>query len=244
VPVLLPLALACGEPSPEAPTTEPGASVERVVLTSKVQLEDVLTDHEDRLALAEAAIVDLVARVEALEAENAAQQAVIDALAPLADKVSVDAQGDVVFTATNLRLVNGSGATNGAANGLGNLIVGYDEPSATLDRGGSHNVVIGREHDYPSYGGLVVGHANAILGPYAFAAGVFNVASGNHASVCGGNGNVASANYATITGGLDNSASARGATVVGGEGNDASGDYSVVLGATGVVTTLDHEILP
>ena len=51
---------------------------------------------------------------------------------------------EVVITGTNLRIVNGLGATE-TSNGLGNLIVGYNEertfPGAINTRTGSHNAV-------------------------------------------------------------------------------------------------------
>jgi hypothetical protein len=61
-----------------------------------------------------------------------------------------DAANEVVITGANLRIVNGLGATR-TANGLGNLIVGYNEERIassfrppTNMRTGSHNVVGGR----------------------------------------------------------------------------------------------------
>ena len=57
---------------------------------------------------------------------------------------------NVVFSGANVHIVSGSGATddNGNALGLGNLIIGYDEPVVSLARGGSHNLVIGRYHQF------------------------------------------------------------------------------------------------
>src|SRR5262249_12829054 len=62
---------------------------------------------------------------------------------------------EVVITGANLRIVNGLGATE-TTNGLGNLIVGYNEPRqfAPNVRTGSHNVVVGMEHNFSSFGGL------------------------------------------------------------------------------------------
>jgi len=59
---------------------------------------------------------------------------------------------------------NGAGSTN-SINGLGNLIVSYDtaRPSES-DKTGSHNMVIGEEHNYNRFGGLVAGLRNAITG--------------------------------------------------------------------------------
>src|SRR6516225_3097954 len=55
-----------------------------------------------------------------------------------------DAANEVVITGANLRIVNGLGSTE-TTNGLGNLIVGYNEERGFgLDkRTGSHNVVVG-----------------------------------------------------------------------------------------------------
>jgi len=61
----------------------------------------------------------------------------------------------IVFSGVNVQIVDGSGDTYGDVNGLGNLIVGYNELRGTSDnRTGSHNVVIGAEHNYSSYGVL------------------------------------------------------------------------------------------
>jgi hypothetical protein len=51
------------------------------------------------------------------------------------------AANEVVITGANLRIVNGLGTTD-TANGLGNLIVGYNEPRGFQPevRTGSHNV--------------------------------------------------------------------------------------------------------
>ena len=53
-------------------------------------------------------------------------------------------------------VTDGTGSTWGANDGLGNLIVGYDEGTSEPnpdDKGGSHNLVVGPEHTYRSYGG-------------------------------------------------------------------------------------------
>jgi hypothetical protein len=116
------------------------------------------------------------------------------------------------FTGVNVQIVSGSGKTDGAANGRGNLIVGYDEPgvcegaepsenicrttadcpagqtcTATGAKTGSHNIVVGGAHSYSSYGGLVVGKGSTISGPYSsVSGGEFNTASGIASSVSGG----------------------------------------------------------
>src|SRR5215475_7971694 len=88
---------------------------------------------------------------------------------------------DITISGANLNIVNGLGATD-TVNGLGNLIVGYQEhrlPPAINTRTGSHNVIVGRQHNYSSFGGLVVAQFNEISGPWAsVSAGIGNTASG------------------------------------------------------------------
>jgi hypothetical protein len=76
-----------------------------------------------------------------------------DRMATLENKLSAmtfdGAANKVVITGANLRIVNGLGSTD-TTNGVGNLIVGYNELRRDFgrfgedDRTGSHNVVVGR----------------------------------------------------------------------------------------------------
>jgi hypothetical protein len=175
-----------------------------------------------------------------------------------------DAEGrpEVVITGANLRLVNVLGVTNcidaqgfpipACPNGLGNLIVGYNEPRNDLFgegptiRTGSHNVVVGARHNFSRFGGLVVGLLNEISGDFAvvsggdrsLASGVSatvsggrgNTASGNFAVVSGGTANVASGDLASITAGSNNAASEALASITGGFLNTASGLHATVSG--------------
>jgi hypothetical protein len=139
---------------------------------------------------------------------------------------------EVVITGANLRIVNGLEAT-GSTNGLGNLIVGYNEPRGGEDdrRTGSHNVVVGALHNFSRFGGLVVGYSNEITGENAsVCGGIFNTASGVNASVSAGYGNTASGNVAVVSAGDSNTASIDFASVSGGNGNTASGTFAVVSG--------------
>ena len=131
---------------------------------------------------------------------------------------------EVVITGANLRIVNGRRAT-ATANGLGNLIVGYNEPREDGDnrRSGSHNVVVGQGHNFSSFGGLVVGRQNEIAEAFAAVSGGFdNTASGASAAVSGGIFNRASGPSASVSGGIFNRASGNAAVVSGGDGNTAS----------------------
>jgi hypothetical protein len=157
---------------------------------------------------------------------------------------------EVFLTGANLHIVNGLGRTDcGSAeepipdcpNGLGNLIVGYNElrpppgpGAAQADenvRTGSHNVVVGQQHNFSRFGGIVVGFRNEISGDFAsVSGGNDNTASGIFASVSGGKRNTASAEGAAVSGGVNNTASGDSASVSGGNLNTASGEASSVSG--------------
>ena len=88
--------------------------------------------------------------VDALEARIAALEAKLSGLTRVND--------DYIITGANLYIQSGSGSTNGTVNGKGNLIIGYNELRGyDNNRTGSHNLIVGREHNYSSYGGIVVG---------------------------------------------------------------------------------------
>ena len=162
---------------------------------------------------------------------------------------------DVYFTGCNVHIRNGMGATGPGVNGLGNLIVGYNEDATSIPvdppldpsvRTGSHNIVVGPGHSYTDRGGLVVGAGNRITAQFATVTGGFNntasgasssvsggynnVASGNLSSVRGGGGNLAVGSVSTVTGGQQNIASGTASSVSGGGQNTASGDSSSVSG--------------
>jgi hypothetical protein len=140
---------------------------------------------------------------------------------------------EVVITGANLRIVNGLRGT-ATANGVGNLLVGYNEPRHDGDneRTGSHNVVVGMQHNFSHFGGLVVGRFNEIRGAFAVVSGgLRNHAFGSNASICGGEATSAFGSASTVCGGgLNNIASGFASTVSGGSGNTASGDYASVSG--------------
>ncbi|MHC4202442.1 MAG: hypothetical protein ACYSU0_20820, partial [Planctomycetota bacterium] len=158
---------------------------------------------------------------------------------------------DFVFTGVNVHVRSGSGATDGDASGfgngsptvnaLGNLIVGYDElrGGGMDDKTGSHNLVVGPRHNYPSYGGLVAACYNSVLGPYAsVSGGSENTASGDYASVSGGRYNDANYLNTSVSGGYSNTASGNYASVSGGQSNVASGNRASVSGGLDNTATI------
>ncbi|UCC69302.1 MAG: hypothetical protein JSV79_05145, partial [Armatimonadota bacterium] len=173
--------------------------------------------------------------------------AVQDTLAPFTtvplDPGDPDAGYDVYLESANLHLRNGLGATNGyptdpatvdpnytSTNGLGNLIIGYNEVGGPgpggmpIYRGGSHNIIVGYSHGYTGFGGLAVGWTNYIHGPYA--------------SVTAGSMNAAWAPYASVTAGYGNTANGDYSSVSGGQFNLATGDYSSVRAGYGNAATI------
>jgi hypothetical protein len=140
-------------------------------------------------------------------------------------RVSVANNGaDIIISGANLNIVNGAGNTQ-TANGLGNLILGYNEPrgGGADFRTGSHNLVIGQQSNYTSFGGIIGGYQNQISGPFAHVlTGYRNGALNFYACVVTGEANNAANNYAAILGGDRNVASDRKSSVSGGFNNSAS----------------------
>jgi len=109
---------------------------------------DALSDLQDRMSALEGAIQSIAAK-----------------LACVSDNSDYT---NVYFEGCNVHVRNTTGDT-AIANGFGNLIVGYDE--GTGDKSGSHNLVVGPYHSYPSYGGFVAGFANRVTAPFASISG-------------------------------------------------------------------------
>ena len=142
-------------------------------------------------------------------------------------------QPTVRFSGVNLQVVDGTGDTDGAVNGRGNLIVGYNRlrPFPTNLRTGSHNLIVGDQQDYDSFGGLVAGFRNAIRNEYAAVSGGYeNVAEGKWSSVSGGANNLAIGEFASVSGGGRNFAFGTASSISGGVENQADDFGSSVSG--------------
>ena len=146
-------------------------------------------------------------------------------------------------TGANVQIVNGLGATHGVpgtpptgsgvTNGVGNLILGYNEPSypGHGERSGSHNLVVGMGNTYTSFGGVVAGQGSTISAPFAsVSGGLGGTASARHSTVVGGRYNTASGEHSAVLGGYSNTAAGENATVSGGLWNQASGRHASVSG--------------
>ena len=185
--------------------------------------------------------------------------------------VSVDSSAEnglkgphIIFSGANVHIESGSGSTVDSS-GLGNLVIGYNEDSRAAsiidgNRSGSHNLVVGPQHEFTSSGSVVFGYANftsakfaSVTGGECNAAGLtaypfvcfsssvfadgssvtgggFNRASSLGSSVSGGQDNTASGETSSVSGGFDNTASGALSSVSGGSDNTASGELSSILG--------------
>ena len=192
-----------------------------------------------------ARIVALEAAVSTLQTQLTALQQQLNRYRKLLQYVTIDsneinglAGPHVIFSGVNVHIRSGSGETADALSplGLGNLIIGYNEENQfyTTPRTGSHNLVVGSEHGYPSYGGLVAGFRNDITGPASsVSGGTANTASGDFSSISGGATNTANGEISAVSGGQSNTASGIRSSVSGGRANTAGGDFSSVSGGYG-----------
>lgn len=268
---LLALSADCWGQQKAAPA-DPAAQI-RALRQQITTLRKQLAVARDELAVETAARRDLEAQLNALKEQqgrlNALQQRV-DSLAgevraikansilDLNGYVTLDVSSGhptALFRGINLQIVNGTGETQ-TANGLGNLIVGYNSPSAgsficslgvaasepeclatggawaRSHKTGSHNIIGGDFNSYSSWGGLVFGVENAITGPYAAVlSGARNRAGENFASISGGSYNIASGIYSSVSGGFNNRASGSFASIAGGAQRLAPGSHDWAAGA-------------
>jgi hypothetical protein len=166
------------------------------------------------------------------------------------DTVS-DARGPLVqFHGANVQVVNGSGST-ATANGLGNLIIGYDEVQAaasyssrcTIGTDPNTDVLVTDQASCTTAGGtwtdlgfktgshyLVMGSQNSYSRWGGIVAGFQNASTYDYASVSGGYYNTASGDKSSVSGGSGNIASGTTSSVSGGNANQASGTYSSASG--------------
>lgn len=195
------------------------------LFTEQFEVEAIMLDTltlEDAFLMMMTQIIELQGQVDALET------AVIPGLA---DHVSMADDQTLQISGVNLQVVNGNGSTP-AVNGLGNLIIGYNESdSLTTERGGSHNLVMGRWNQYGSFSGIAHGLRNSVFADEsAVIAGSNNVISGVRSAVFGGDQNTASGNKVVAIGGFGNEAMGSVTSAIGGWANQVDGTADIVLG--------------
>jgi hypothetical protein len=105
----------------------------------------------------------------------------------------------IVFSGVNVQVVSGAGKTNAAVNGLGNLVIGYDENEGKHSQTGSHDLILGEEQTFTSFGGIVAGRFSTVSGEFASVLGGFkNTAEGKLSSVLGKKEQTAKGEYEAI----------------------------------------------
>lgn len=184
-------------------------------------------------------LMNMQATIMALQTQVASLQNEVDSLEAglvpgLASYVSVNTDADeVVFSAANVHINNGLNSSY-STNGLGNLIVGYNEGSSddNLERSGSHNLVMGVTNDYTGASSIVTGQSNKMYATEGIVTGVNNVVTGIRSAVIGGNNNSAGGEMCVVIGGQSNDAVGSSAAIIGGNDNTASGVHSLVAGGT------------
>jgi hypothetical protein len=222
-------------------------------------VETAVDDNHSRIAELESTVSTLLETITTLQNRiTELEESQVMSLDPYVsvDEVT-DSRGPLVqFSGVNLQIVNGEEATD-TINGLGNLIVGYDEVNTDVfyeycsdgaydneidcvdndetwgnsHKTGSHYLVLGSRNNYSRFGGLVSGYGNFSTGEFSnVSGGRNNAATAEYSSVSGGSGNDASGSTSSVSGGHGNIASATNSSVNGGYTNIASGYVSSVLG--------------
>ncbi len=176
----------------------------------------------------------------ALPSEESEQQKLL-AILPYIKYVGsgVGGKPTIQFSGVNVQIVNGAGQTT-STNGAGNLVIGYDETSGpgSCEGGGggspvqtgSHNVILGTNQRYTSYGAILGGYCNLSTGPGELLAGSVNAAEGEGSTISGGRFNSTGGAHASVGGGAGNLASGLGASISGGFSGQATGEYASVSG--------------
>jgi len=165
---------------------------------------------------------------------TAALEARIAALEALLAGVTREDDGNTIrVTGANLQVVNGTGATDGGENGLGNVIIGYNEPHPTYpnSKTGSHYLVVGKGNAYELHGGIVAGENNYVYGWYSSVlGGQYNEIDADFAAILGGQENKVWSSSSTISGGRFNSVLSQWGSVSGGAINRVTSNYGAVSG--------------
>ena len=218
-------------------------------------------------------VSDLSGRVKSLEGEHArldrgvGAQRKVAALEEKLSKISYEPKGlnglpTIKISGANLQVVNGAGAIQNL-NGLGNVIIGYDEHAADIKQTGSHDLVLGDRQTFTSWAGLLAGSKNSVTAPLGVSFGFANEVKARWATITGGYFNVAGGTghrsaavprarprpssrrsapgsttmpmgtWSSVAGGLGNVAGGQYAAVGGGQQNGAPGKFSSVSGGEG-----------
>ncbi|MGI9200232.1 MAG: hypothetical protein ACR2QL_04185 [Woeseiaceae bacterium] len=234
-----------------------------LVLIAGVASLSFQTSHAQTNAELQARISELEERLLAME-ELVANNTVLRLDGYLSLDDSNPERPTALFAGTNVQVVNGVGSTP-TINGLGNVIIGYDETKLPSPHG--RNQYVCSEGSAFSVGSILTkedcvgqgfdwylnhksGSHNLVVGGWhnysqfgGLVVGSGNTINGRYATVTGGAGNTASGNYSSVSGGQLNAARGDASSVTGGHFNVARVWLSSVNGgseniATGVLSTV------
>lgn len=228
-----------------------------------------IAELEDRIATLEAQLGNLLGLNDYLSLETVNGQPTVRVTAAnlqivngLQSTATSNGTGNLLVGYDEERLAGEEHCSLGADPNTGIAVSNEGECAAAgglwgiSHKGGSHYLIVGAEHNYSRWGGIVVGLRN--ISTYDFASvsggfdnqatnsgasvsgGRFNTASGRQSSVSGGSVNTASAISSSVSGGLINAATAFGGSVSGGTNNIASGQGSSVSGGQANTASLSE----
>lgn len=196
-----------------------GTVTGRVATIEAQQLDGRLASLEGaslptRMSAVETTASSMDVRTKVVEARTASMSA-----------MTINGYPSLVFNGVNVHIRNGSGSTT-SNNGVGNLILGYDEVSTGQpEKVASHSLITGFGNTYKGYG-LVM-------------SGQFNRVAGNYAAVVAGDGDTTEAALSALIAGIANKVTATGShgTIFGGQWNVNSGNQDILVGTNSRTTT-------
>lgn len=168
-------------------------------------------------------------RVRILERKVTNQRSDINTLQSQLDAINAVmtvTSDSVTFSGVNVNIQNGSGST-GSVNGYGNLILGYNENAPSRSRTGSHNLILGTDHGYTSYGGIVSGYNNQLNGVYSTILGGWSNTTSNDGVIAASVQSSTTGTYGLVAGGQNNTSKDLLSVVLGGDGQSSAGDFTV-----------------
>lgn len=166
-------------------------------------------------------------------------------LEAIVEGLSRDDDGDLVLSGANLRIVNGTGTTVGENNGVGNLIIGYDEEHEdpwSRNAGGvklaSHSLILGPHHSYRTVGSVVAGAHHTVFGENSAAVGgshhylrIGDSDKGSGLAAFGGTNASITADHGTAVGVDQGGVNARFAVKIGGYGGNIWAPGAISIGS-------------
>ncbi|NTS77500.1 hypothetical protein HR060_11565 [Catenovulum sp. SM1970] len=136
----------------------------------------------------------------------------------------------------NLQIINGGGFTR-HKNGLGNMIVGYNNQASApsvpdFSNDGSHNFVLGHSHIYTSTGNFIAGTRHEVYGTSGFVTGHFGTTTQHNNTIAGGKNNHSHGIFSAVLGGQNNGVQngSQSSVVIGGELNRVNSFWTSVSG--------------